>query len=125
MKKITVPVSFEDKRGKIIDLLENENINAVTMITFTKDAVRANHYHKATTQWNYVLKGQIKIATQLPGEKVQEIIMEPGDLVETVPEEKHALKGLTEATLLVLTKGPRGGKEYESDTYRLEQPLLA
>ena len=49
MEKLRIVPAFSDHRGQIIDLLENENINAVTVITFTKGAVRANHYHKQTT----------------------------------------------------------------------------
>jgi len=124
MKKIDLPVCFSDERGKIVDLIENESINAVTLITFTKGAVRANHYHKATTQWNYVLSGKIRIVTQFPDKEKNEIIAEAGDFVVTLPNESHALQGVDESVLLVLTKGPRGGKEYESDTYRLEKSLI-
>jgi oxalate decarboxylase/phosphoglucose isomerase-like protein (cupin superfamily) len=124
MKKISVPISFQDERGNIIDLLENETINAITLITFTKGAVRANHYHKETTQWNYLLSGSVAIAGQMPDGEVEEIVMNVGDLIETVPQEHHALKALEESTLMVFTKGPRGGKEYETDTFRLEDPLL-
>jgi hypothetical protein len=37
--------------------------------------------------------------------------------------EHHALVGLTKCEVLVLTKGPRGGKEYESDTFRIKDKL--
>jgi quercetin dioxygenase-like cupin family protein len=124
MKVYELSVAFEDERGTIIDLIENEDINAVTIITFKKDAVRANHYHKETIQWNYVLSGSLKLVTQLPGEECQENILKRGDFVATVPQEKHALKALEDSTLLVLTKGPRGGKEYETDTFRLTEPLI-
>jgi len=117
-------ISFQDDRGEIIDMIENENINAVTLITFKKGAIRANHFHKETTQWNYVISGKINIATQMPDEKIVETIMNVGDFVETVPNEKHSLKAFEDSTLLVLTKGPRGGKEYETDTFRLDIPLL-
>ena len=50
MKKYKTPVSFKDDRGTIIDLLEKENINAVTFIAFNKGAVRGNHFHKKTVQ---------------------------------------------------------------------------
>lgn len=52
-----------------------------------------------------------------------ETVMEPGDFVVTDPLVRHALVGLDESVLLVFTRGPRGGKEYESDTFRLEVPL--
>ncbi len=124
MKKVELPVSFEDDRGRIVDLLEVDGINAITLITFAPGAIRANHYHKETTQWNYVLSGEIKLVTQMPNENKKEVIMKKGELYETVPHESHALQAINEASLLVFTKGPRGGKEYESDTYRLDDPLI-
>jgi len=124
MNKIIPQTTVKDGRGKIIDLIEGESINAVTYVTFNKNAVRGNHYHNETTQWNYLLSGKIKIVTQLEGEEVKELVMERGDLIETLPNERHALLGLENSELLVLTRGPRGGKEYESDTYRLKTPLI-
>jgi len=123
MEKISLPVSFHDERGKITDLLEGEVIHAVTVITFQKGAVRANHYHKATFQWNYIMSGKVKLITQMPGEDKIETVLVKGDFALTVPNERHALVGLEDSELLVLTKGPRGGKEYESDTFRIEDPL--
>lgn len=123
MEKISLVPAFKDDRGEITDLLENENINAITRITFRKGAVRANHYHKETTQWNYLISGSIKLVSQVPGEPVVETVMKPGDFTVTGPNVSHALVGLDDADLLVFTKGPRGGKEYESDTFRLEVPL--
>lgn len=124
MEIINLGISFKDARGEIIDLIENETINAVTMITFKKDAIRANHYHKHTFQWNYVLSGEIKLVTQMPEQEIIETILEKGQFAVTIPEERHALKALKDSELLVLTKGPRGGKEYENDTFRLEIPLI-
>jgi oxalate decarboxylase/phosphoglucose isomerase-like protein (cupin superfamily) len=123
MEKLKVTTSFKDDRGEIIDLIENESINAVTLITFCEGAVRGNHYHKQTTQWNYLLSGSIKLVSQVPGEQLVETVMNPGDLIVTRPEVRHALVGLADSELMVFTKGPRGGKEYESDTFRLEAPI--
>ena len=124
MKRINTEVSFRDARGEITDLIEKENINAVTLISFSKGAVRGNHYHKQTTQWNYVISGQIKLASQVPSESIVETVMEPGDLTVTGPNDRHALVALEDSKVLVFTKGPRGGKEYESDTFRLKEPLV-
>ena len=55
MKKIKRKINFKDKRGIILDLIEKENINAVTYITLNKNSVRGNHYHKKTIQWNFIL----------------------------------------------------------------------
>jgi quercetin dioxygenase-like cupin family protein len=124
MKKIEYQVAFGDDRGEIFDLIENESINAITRITIRKGAVRGNHYHKATWQWNYVVSGTMKLVTQMPNEEKQEIILRGGDLAVTEPRERHALVGVDDCDVLVFTKGPRGGKEYESDTFRLEIPLV-
>jgi oxalate decarboxylase/phosphoglucose isomerase-like protein (cupin superfamily) len=123
MSKLSVTPSFADERGEIIDLIENENINAVTIVTFRKGAVRGNHYHKQTTQWNYLMSGSIRLLSQAPGEDVVEATMAPGDCIVTEPNVRHALIGLADSRLMVFTKGPRGGKEYESDTFRLETPM--
>ena len=47
----------------------------------------------------------------------------PGDVAFTSPNERHALVGVTNCTCLVFTRGPRGGKNYESDTIRLKKPI--
>jgi len=123
VRKITPKVAFTDERGEIIDLIEHENINAVTLLTIKKGAVRGNHYHKNTTQWNYIISGVMKLVTQMPNESTIETLMYPGDLIATVPDEKHALVGEIDVVCLVCTKGPRGGSDYESDTFRLETPI--
>ena len=123
MQIIKLQTSFSDDRGEIVDLLENEQINAVTLVTFSKGAIRGNHYHKFTTQWNYLLSGRVKLMSQDPDGPVVETIMRPGDFVVTEPNVRHALVGLEESSLMVFTKGPRGGKEYETDTFRLQNPL--
>jgi quercetin dioxygenase-like cupin family protein len=124
MKIIPLKIDFKDARGSIVDMIENENINAVTLVTFTKDAIRGNHYHKATTQYNYLLKGKIRLVTQNFGEEKKSVVLEPGTLSIVMPMEKHALHAIEDSELLVFTKGPRGGKEYETDTFRLEEVLI-
>jgi oxalate decarboxylase/phosphoglucose isomerase-like protein (cupin superfamily) len=125
MEKLTVKIAHQDKRGQIIDLLENENINAITLVTFKKGAIRGNHLHKQTYQWNYLLSGKVKLVAQVPGGPVIESEMNPGDFIVTKPDESHTIVGLDEdSTVIVFTKGPRGGSEYESDTFRLEKPLV-
>ena len=124
MDIIDLKPAFSDDRGHIIDLIDNEEINAVTIVTFTKGAVRANHYHKHTIQWNYVMRGEILLATQYPGQDKVERVLKAGDFVITPANERHALKGLSDAEVLILTKGPRAGLQYESDTFRLDVLLI-
>jgi quercetin dioxygenase-like cupin family protein len=119
-----VKTSFEDERGAIIDIVVNSPTEYATLITSKKGAVRANHYHKDTYQYLYVLSGKLRVRGQMPGGPVQEAIMESGDLILNVPEERHAFEALEDSAFLVLTRGPRGGDDYEKDTYRLETPLI-
>jgi quercetin dioxygenase-like cupin family protein len=124
MVSIELKIAHEDYRGCIKDLISNDEINAITLITFTKGAVRANHYHKKTIQWNYVISGEVLVVTQFPGGRINEKILKKGDFLLTEKNEMHALKGLTDAEVLILTKGPRSGNQYESDTFRLDTPLI-
>ena len=122
--KLFIETAFEDHRGKISDLLVGEAIDGVSLVTFTPGAVRANHYHKQTTQWTYVAKGTILYASQLTGAEKQEAQLQAGDFVVSRPNEAHAYKAITEAEILVFTKGPRVGFDYEKDTFRLDDPLI-
>ena len=124
IKLIDYKIDHKDERGTISDLIENEQINAVTRISIKKGAVRGNHYHKKTWQWNYIVSGTMQLFTRKGNEEIDEIELKPGQIALTVPEEHHALVGVEDCDILVFTKGPRGGKEYESDTFRLEVPLV-
>jgi quercetin dioxygenase-like cupin family protein len=120
-----VPVSFRDERGEIVDILTNDIVEYATLITSKKGAVRGNHYHRETYQHVYVLEGQLRLVTQVPGENPQTIILRRGDIVVNEPNERHAFEALEDTTFLVLTRGPRGGENYETDTYRLTDPLIS
>ena len=123
MKKIKLSINHRDKRGLITDLLEKKIINAITFITQKKGAIRGNHYHKKTIQWNYVISGKVIFVSKING-KVKKIIGKKRDLIKIETREHHAIKALSYSEILVFTKGPRGGKEYESDTFRLKKNLI-
>ena len=124
MKTIKLKVNYRDRRGKITDMIEGESINAVTKVTFNKGAIRGNHFHKKTIQYNYLLTGKIKLLTQTGKEKIKKTIVKSKSLFVIFPNEKHAFEAMENSELMVFTRGPRGGKEYESDTFRLEKPLI-
>lgn len=113
---------FEDDRGVIEDLLAT-SLDSVTRIFTREGAVRGNHVHKRTTQWTYVVSGRLMIATGDPGE-LSATTYGPGELAREAPGIPHAWQALEDTTVLVFTKGPRSGTDYESDTIRLEVPLL-
>lgn len=125
MEVTKLPISFQDQRGEIIDVLQKGHIEYVTIIHSRKDAVRANHYHKETYQYLYVLSGKLRAVSQMPDQKPTEAILVANDLILSVPYERHAFEALEDTTFLVLTRGPRGGEDYEKDTFRLDVPLIA
>jgi quercetin dioxygenase-like cupin family protein len=110
---------FEDARGVIQDLFDGDKV-AVTHITTRKGAIRGNHVHDLTTQWTYVTSGKLRMASGS-----RKFVVEAGQMCVHPPGEPHAWEALEDADCLVFTRGPRSGADYESDTYRLEEPLLA
>jgi quercetin dioxygenase-like cupin family protein len=108
---------YEDARGVIQDWFGP--LDSVTHITTVKGAVRGNHVHLNTTQWTFVLSGRLLMANGL-----DECEVGPLETVTHRPGEPHAWRALEDTDCLVFTKGPRAGEQYESDTYRLDEPLL-
>ncbi len=116
--------AHEDDRGTITDILADEVIDHITSIHSKKGAIRGNHYHKDTLQAIYVLSGQMKLVTQLPDEPILSTILVEGDLAITPSWESHTFQAIEDTTFMVFTRGPRAGKDYEKDTFRLNVPLI-
>jgi len=112
---------FNDDRGTIADIFYNTDISHVTLISSVPNAIRGNHYHKETTQTMLMIKGSLEywykpVNSNKPAKMY---FCKVGDLITTEPNEIHALKITEEGNeFIVFTKGKRGGKDYESDTYR-------
>lgn len=116
---------FADHRGVIQDLI-TRRIDAITEITTKAGAVRGNHVHEKTVQYTYVVSGLMKFVAQ-PGctpDARTEQICGPGRMITEHAGVPHAWQAIEDTTVLVFTRGPRSGDAYESDTQRLEIPLL-
>jgi quercetin dioxygenase-like cupin family protein len=113
---------FEDHRGVIQDLLVTP-LDGVTEIRTVRGAIRGNHFHKATTQWTYIASGRMLIVTDSPAGR-QERVYGPGEMACEEPGTSHAWHALEDTVCVVFSRGPRTGEAYESDTFRLETPLL-
>jgi quercetin dioxygenase-like cupin family protein len=124
MEVVQIKPSFSDARGDIIDIIKQCPVEYATLITSKKGAVRANHYHKETFQYVYMMSGRMRVVGQMPGAEREEVVLKPGDVIVNVPLERHAFEALEDCTMLVLTHGPRGGDDYEKDTFRLDEPLI-
>ena len=123
MEITRISPNHKDERGLITDILVHEEIEHVTVITSLKGVERGNHFHKETVQWVYLYSGKLEALTQEGEGEVIATVLMPGDLIKTDKLEKHALYAIEDSVFFVFTRGPRGGKDYEEDTYRLEQPL--
>ena len=124
MKKSKRTLVHHDSRGYIYDLLVGELISSVGIVTFTKNAIRGNHIHSETSQWNYIIAGEILVVTEKDGVTSSEVFAS-GELFLIPPGEAHAMKAISNSEMLVLTLGPRAGKDFEKDTLRLEVPLIS
>ena len=114
---MSVGTPFTDDRGTITDLLGG--IDSVTEIVTVAGAIRGNHVHHHTTQVTYVVTGMLRVVTP---DRAR--VIAPGEMWIDKPGVPHAWKALTDTVCLVFTKGPRSGADYESDTERLEEPLI-
>ena len=120
----TASLGNEDDRGSIFDLEFDEGIGGVGHVTFVPGAIRGNHIHNRTTQWNYIVSGGLQAVVVDEDGTRHDMELKPGDLLKVGPGEAHAFRAIEPTHMMVFTMGPRAGKEYESDTYRLEAPLI-
>ena len=124
MKLTHKEVNFEDGRGTITDIFTNEPRQHCTIIHSTKGSVRGNHYHKHTHQSDFMVSGRMQVFSRKMGsDKIVETIVGPRDFMEWELGEAHEFIALEDLTFVTFHNGPRGGEDYESDTYRFEPPL--
>jgi hypothetical protein len=111
-----------DSRGTIADIFYNANINHACLITSAPDAVRGNHYHKLTTQYTFITKGVCEYWSQpsdLSSPATMKLLV-PGDFAISEPYEIHTMRmGKEGCDMIAFASGPRGGEDYESDTFRV------
>ena len=113
----------KDERGVIADLFAKANMNSACLITNTPGAVRANHYHKQTTQYTYILSGSLDYYSKsVDSEEPANVVTAgAGDFIISEPNEIHAWRtGPEGCTLIAFAQGPRGGEDYENDTFRVD-----
>tara|TARA_B100001057_G_scaffold489363_1_gene575470 strand:- start:9508 stop:9906 length:399 start_codon:yes stop_codon:yes gene_type:complete len=126
-----IKVFFSDKRGVIKDIFFKEIYDHCAYVSFTKNAVRGNHYHKKSIQSSYILEGNFKVFSSKINRKTHSIQKKisskkvtKGTFVTHAAYEAHTYKCLSKkGILIVFTKGIRGGVNYEKDTFRLRDEL--
>ena len=122
MKIEKLSPTFSDERGVITDILSGEMHN-IGMITSKKGSVRGNHYHKAQTQYTYILKGKIEMTTKdlrEQGSVPETAIIVEGDLITHPAMVAHAYRALEDTVFLAITTKRRDRGGYDEDTFKIE-----
>lgn len=111
-----------DERGAITDILSGDMQN-LGIITQKKGSVRGNHYHKAQTQYTYILKGRIEMTTRdlrEPDSVPKTAIISEGELITHPAMVAHAYRALEDTVFLAITTKRRDKGGYDEDTFRIE-----
>ena len=127
MKITKIKIVFKDERGDIADIFYNHPIDHVAIINSKKGALRGDHYHKATIQHMYMAKGSLRYyyrKLSQTDKEIKSVVVRKGEMVTTPPLEVHALEILENNQFIVFSEGKRGGKDYESDTFRVKPSLI-
>lgn len=125
-KNIETPLEFhEDDRGTIVDIFYKSHIEHVAIIRSKAGSIRGNHYHEESTQHMLITKGSLEYwYKKIDSDEIQCVIMQEGDIVSTPPYEVHALRIIDENEFIVFSEGLRGGRDYESDTIRIDGNII-
>jgi dTDP-4-dehydrorhamnose 3,5-epimerase-like enzyme len=124
LKKIKVKSAYKDNRGHIFDVWM-EPVHHIGIVTFVKGAVRGRHYHKLSSQNNYLIKGKLRLVAKnlnIKNSVRQTLIVNEGEMVSVPSNWYHEFTALAPSHLLFSTSGSRkhGSKDYEKDNYRIE-----
>jgi quercetin dioxygenase-like cupin family protein len=113
-----VEPAFSDDRGSITDVLDKQ-ISHVGHITFTKGALRAKHHHKASTQYDFILSGKIRLVVCKPdGSEREDHVLEAGMATEVPPGIVHTYIAEEDSSMIDITTLSRADNGYEEDTIR-------
>mgnify|MGYP001559972275 FL=1 len=124
MKLEKKKMNFSDDRGTITDIFSNEPREQCTIISSKKGSVRGNHFHKHTLQSDFMVSGKMKILYRKQDEsEVHEQIVEANDFLQWEAGEAHEFIAVEDLIFVTFHNGPRGGDNYENDTFRLKIPL--
>lgn len=113
--------SYMDERGIISDIL-NEPINHAGLITTEKDSIRANHYHKKSIQYSYILSGKFEVLLAKPNNlnEIKKVILNPGELITIPSNVIHRFKAIERAVMFDMISESRDGEGYEDDVVRVK-----
>lgn len=124
MKRQKRKVDFTDKRGTIMDIFVAEPYEHCVIIYSNKGSIRGNHFHKNSLQADFMIFGKMQAYSRKKGsKKIEKFVVKPHDVTYWEKGEAHEFIALEKCAFLSFVNGPRGGDNYENDTFRLKIPL--
>ncbi len=112
--------AFTDARGSITDILDKP-VSHIGLIDFAAGALRAKHYHKQSTQYDYILSGKIRLVVCLPdGSAREDHVLEAGMATEIPPGIVHTYIAEEQSVMIDITTLNRLANGYEEDTVRVD-----
>jgi len=117
--KIIKP-AFKDRRGEIFDILEEGKVGHIGMVTFARGVERGHHYHLKSTQYSYVISGNLELTiSDIDGKNKKVYKLKGGSFNVIPPKKVHTYKALSKSVMLDLTTLSRNNNGYEKDTIRV------
>jgi len=105
---------FSDERGYLVKVIKKEYVQnelGEVYITSTNPGnVKANHYHRKTTEWFCVLKGKcLLLLKEAEANNRMELVLdaEKPQLVRIPPFVEHAIKNIGNENMILFTYADR------------------
>lgn len=107
-----------------MDIFVKEPYEHCVIVYSNKGSVRGNHFHQYSVQMDFMLFGRMMVYSRKQGsKKIEKFVVSQNDVTHWDKGEAHEFIALEKCAFLSFVNGPRGGQNYESDTYRLKIPL--
>jgi len=107
-----------------MDIFVKEPYEHTVIVYSKKGSVRGNHFHKKSQQSDFMLWGTMEAYSRKQrSKKIERFVVKPNDVTYWDKGEVHEFIALEDCAFLSFVNGPRGGNNYEKDTFRLNIPL--
>lgn len=120
---IPLGLCIDDPRGAIQNILVDDRMNHIALISSRAGTVRGNHYHPTDRQYIYVLTGSLEsYSVPVSGRTgdVRRITVPAGELLYCPPMVAHAYLFLSDCQFLNIDCDPRDPARYAEHTIPYE-----
>ena len=94
---------IQDNRGSIVEVTSSGDWKQLNILTRKAGTLGGGHYHRLTSEFFYVLKGQVEVKTiSLKKDEIHNHIFYRGDCFLISPWEQHYMKFHKETILITL-----------------------